>query len=145
MQPGHIYFMCLAIIVMPLLPFSRTAAVVGLAWLPGQFASLIGIDPRLLDVALAGGAFLLAFKVAANDRDRSIGLLYLPTVAIHISAMLGHTDAYSAWWLDWSFAMARVLLLPLTVNWHALREVYEVFKTRRAADDIIWKRMICWQ
>jgi len=90
-------------------------------------------------------AFALALKVAANDRDRAIGWLYLPTVAIHLSAMLGHTEPYSAWWLDWYFAMARVLLLPATVNWQALRHVYHVFKTRRAADDIIWKRVLCWQ
>lgn len=145
MQPGHIYFLCLAVIVIPLLPFSRTAVVVGLAWFPGQFSYLLGIDPRVLDIVLAGAAAVLAFLFAANDRDRVIGWLYLPTAAIHISAWLGHTDAYSAWWLDWYFAMARVLMLPLTVNWHALREVYEAFKTRRAADDIIWKRMICWQ
>jgi len=145
MQPGHIYFMCLAIIVIPLLPFSRTAAVVGLAWFPGQFSYLAGIDPQALDIVLAMAAFVLTFTVAANDRDRVIGWLYLPTAAIHISAALGHADAYSEWWVDWYFAMARVLLLPLTVNWAALREVYRVFKTRRAADDIIWKRVLCWQ
>jgi hypothetical protein len=145
MQPGHIYFMCLAIIVMPLLPFSRTAVVVGLAWLPGQFSYLLGVDPGALEILVCGVACVAAWLASANDRDRAIGLLYLPTAAVHLSAMLGHTDAYSAWWLDWYFAMARVLLLPLTVNWHALREVYEALKTRRASDDIIWKRVLCWQ
>jgi len=106
MQPGHIYFMCLAIIVMPLLPFSRTAVVVGLAWLPGQFTYLIGLEPAAFEIVISVLACVAAWLVSANDRDRAVGVLYLPTAAIHLSALLGHTDAYSAWWFDWSFAMA---------------------------------------
>lgn len=139
MQPGHIYFLCLAIIVMPLLPFSRTAVVVGLAWLPGQLAYLFGGDPRVLDIIVSAVACVAAWLVSSNDRDRAVSILYLPTALVHISALIGHTDAYSAWWLDWYLAMARVLLLPLTVNFAAMREVYHAFKHRRANNDIIWK------
>ena len=81
---------------------------------------------------------------AVNDRDRAIGWLYLVTVAIWASNWIGQTHAYYAWWLDWCFAMARVLILPFTVNFAALREVYRAFKERRAYDDIIWKRALCW-
>jgi len=144
-SPDHIYFLCLALIVIPLLPFSRTAAVVGIAWLPGQFASFVQVNPRALDIGLAAVAFVLTMKVAANDRDRAIGWLYLPTFAVHVSAALGWTHPYDAWWLDWYLAMARVALLPATVNVVALREVYVAFKERRQADDVIWKRVLCWQ
>lgn len=144
MEPGNIYFLCMALIVMPLLPFSRTAVVVGLAWLPGQFAYLIDIDPLALDIVLSAAACVVAWLVAANDRDRVIGILYLPSLAVHLSAASGHTDAYNAWWLDWYLAMARVLLLPATVDYGGLREVYHAFKNRREHDDIIWKRVLCW-
>lgn len=40
--------------------------------------------------------------------------------------------------------MARVLLLPATVDYGGLREVYHAFKNRREHDDIIWKRVLCW-
>jgi len=145
MQPGHVYFICLAVIAIPLLPFSRTAVVVGLAWLPGQFAYLLGGDPRALDITVATLACVAAWLAAANDRDRAVSVLYLPTALIHISTALGHTDAYSAWWLDWYLAMARVLLLPSTVNFAAIRDVHHAFKHRRESNDIIWKRVICWQ
>lgn len=145
MAPGHLYFLCLALVVIPPLPFSRTAAVIGLAWLPGQLSCLAGTNPRATDIVVSALAAAAAWYVAANDRDRAIGMLYLPTVAVHISAALGHTDAYSAWWLDFYLAMARIALLPATVDFEGLREVHRAFKQRREWDDMFWKRVLCWR
>jgi len=144
MAPGHIYFLCMALIVMPLLPFSRTAVVVGLAWLPGQFAYTLGADPALLDMCIALMACGAALGVAANDRDRAIGVLYLATAGIQMSLMFGATTPYDAWWLDWTFAMVRVLMLPLTVDWGEVKRVKEAFQRRREFDDLYFKRLICW-
>jgi len=145
MQPQTIYFLALACVVIPLLPFSRSALVVGAAWLPGQLVYLTGLSPDAVNIGAACLAMVFGWLLAINDRDRAVAVLYAATVAIKVSAWGGATDSYSAWWLDFYFAMARIAILPATVKLEELRNLHRAFKTRREADRIIWKRVLCWQ
>lgn len=118
--------------------------MVGLAWLPGQFAYTLGADPALLDMCIALMACGAALGVAANDRDRAIGVLYLATAGLQMSLLFGATTPYDAWWLDWGLAMTRVLLLPFTVNWEEVKRVREAFARRKEFEDLYWRRLLCW-
>lgn len=144
MAPEHVYFLALALIAFPLLPFARTALIVVLGWLPGQFTYLIGADTARVDMVVALLACGACFGVAANGRDRIVGALFGATAAVQFSLAVGNTPPFEAWWADWYLAMMRVGLLPFTVDWSALRDVYDAFKRRREWNDMVWRRALCW-
>jgi len=141
MSPEHLYFAALAFVILPAMPFSIGAMLVGAVWVFGQaLLYLGGLNDPLLDMTTNGMALsLLLAMLFLRWRWSNFVLALTFAYMIYING-LDASDAlhpYYAWWYNYYAAMAQVAVIPFTVNWALVKEGVAALRDNSFLDNLL--------
>lgn len=137
MSPECLYWVALIALVLPSVPFNRTALVVLAVWAFGHILHIAGpFEDAAYMVAriLAIGAALAVSKPWDGSRrayaQLGVGLLFIPAAILSGIMAAGYsepaetmTEYYvqtAIYWATWGVIMAQAVLVPVGNDWEAV-------------------------
>lgn len=146
MSPECLYWIVLALCVLPSLPFNRVALVVLSVWAFGHFAHFAGgyesVAYMIARIVAIGAGLGLARPWDGSRRalaQISVALLFAPSAAmsafVSIYPDAGYSTLTAAYWTTWGCIMAQAALVPVGNDWERIRRI------GRNADHWIMRRV----
>lgn len=132
MSPECLFWIALALLVLPSMPFNRVALVVLSVWAFGHFAHLTGpyeaAGYMAARIVATGAALGLSRPWDGSRRalaQFAVGLLFIPSAILAGLASIypdaGYETLTYIYWATWGCIMAQALIVPWGNDWGRAR------------------------
>lgn len=142
MSPECLYWITLAFLVLPSVPFNRMALIVAISWAFGHFAHIAGpfedAAYMFARIVAAGAALALCHNKNDSLKERSrmtVALLFIPSALMSAYAAIyfehpprdvsEYNHQIAVYYATWATIMAQAIFVPFGNDWSGLRKIDE--------------------